>query len=124
MNTTTIIVEDTTSNSGVILGGVSLGILLAALSAAAAAAVVYLRKRGVNVDQIQATAKAVVDSGIADAALKAVDSTGQVEKAVHAAVEAPLPTSSDLEAGVEKVAQVVQSIVAADAPPSAAAPTS
>ena len=97
MNTTTIIVEAPTSSSGVILGGVSLGLLLSALFGAA---IYVLRKRGlVTAEQVTQAQKIAGDvlkspvvsaaaannetlSQIVDTAKEVVKETPAVEKAI------------------------------------------
>ena len=80
MNTTTIIVEgSSTSSSGVILGGVSLGLLLSALFGAA---VYVLRKRGLvtaeQVTQAQKIAGDVLKSPVVSAAVANNETLAQV----------------------------------------------
>ena len=80
MNTTTIIVEgSSTSSSGVILGGVSLGLLLSALFGAA---IYVLRKRGLvtaeQVTQAQKIAGDVLKSPVVSAAVANNETLAQV----------------------------------------------
>ena len=97
MNTTTIIVESSASSSGVILGGVSLGLLLSALFGAA---IYVLRKRGlVTAEQVTQAQKIAGDvlkspvvaaatannetlSQVVDTAKEVVKETPAVEKAI------------------------------------------
>jgi hypothetical protein len=80
MNTTTIIVEGSSgSSSGVILGGVSLGLLLSALFGAA---IYVLRKRGLvtaeQVTQAQKIAGDVLKSPVVSAAIANNETLAQV----------------------------------------------
>ena len=98
MNGTTIIVEATASSTGVILGGVSLGIVLSSLLGLA---LYVLRKRGVvtaeQVEKAEKIAKDVVNSPVVAAA---VASTGNetlaqvVETAKEVVKETPLVEKS------------------------------
>ena len=79
MNTTTIIVESSASSSGVILGGVSLGLLLSALFGAA---IYVLRKRGLvtaeQVTQAQKVAGDVLKSPVVSAATANNETLSQI----------------------------------------------